>query len=585
MDVHREGIWANGPLEGLWQPEEIHLRQITYSGVKVLQGVYFAVRDPNWKTVPQKQGRTMVTEREGGWRVEQSFKWESEEILFEGELTITSESPERLKFVFRGAALSEFGSNRIGFLILHGAECAGEEILVEATDGTVIRGRFPGRISPHQPFTKIKAFTHFPADGLELTVRMEGAVFEMEDQRNWTDASFKTYSTPLSEPFPRLIRKGDFIEQSIDVTISKAAKFVPSAKGAAIDIEPVQGIDRTEWPALGTEYHPNSEVMGSGDIEVLRSLGLAYLRVEIQPEEPSMPEILEKAIHLARVSGLGLELVVFMDSDQGEAVGTLLDVAVSSGLQISRIIVCPVTTKVCEEGHLHQLRAWRADRNLKTPLIAGTDGFFTEVNRERPPIDIADGVSFSLNPTVHASDSLSLLETLPIQSYCVRDAFGMGAKSVCVSPLTFRMRRNPNATTPEGYHIPEAMQVDERQWTDWGAAWIFGSLKYLAESGVSAVTLLKVTGPVGIFPPGKPAFTSPQVRLLRELEAFRGAHITPCASSQPMKAVALFLEKNWKRTILATNFTEEPQSVSFSWGKWQLTAELDPLKLTSLNVQ
>ena len=29
-----------------------------------------------------------------------------------------------------------------------------------------------------------------------------GDVFEMEDQRNWTDASFKTYCTPLRQPFP-----------------------------------------------------------------------------------------------------------------------------------------------------------------------------------------------------------------------------------------------------------------------------------------------------------------------------------------------------------------------------------------------
>ena len=26
----------------------------------------------------------------------------------------------------------------------------------------------------------------------------EGDLFEMEDQRNWTDGSFKTYSTPLA---------------------------------------------------------------------------------------------------------------------------------------------------------------------------------------------------------------------------------------------------------------------------------------------------------------------------------------------------------------------------------------------------
>ena len=34
-----------------------------------------------------------------------------------------------------------------------------------------------------------------------------GETFEMEDQRNWTDASFKTYCTPLSLPYPIKIIK------------------------------------------------------------------------------------------------------------------------------------------------------------------------------------------------------------------------------------------------------------------------------------------------------------------------------------------------------------------------------------------
>ena len=37
-----------------------------------------------------------------------------------------------------------------------------------------------------------------------LRFAFEGELFELEDQRNWTDASFKTYPTPvaLSDPRP-----------------------------------------------------------------------------------------------------------------------------------------------------------------------------------------------------------------------------------------------------------------------------------------------------------------------------------------------------------------------------------------------
>ena len=69
-------------------------------------------------------------------------------------------------------------------------------------------------ISPHQPAMDIEslAWTH---DGVATRVAFAGEVFEMEDQRNWTDASYKTYSTPLSRPFPVVIPEGGVIEQSI----------------------------------------------------------------------------------------------------------------------------------------------------------------------------------------------------------------------------------------------------------------------------------------------------------------------------------------------------------------------------------
>ena len=55
--------------------------------------------------------------------------------------------------------------------------------------------RQPGDVHVHMFGTATLSF----ADGLRAEA---GDVFEIEDQRNWTDGSFKTYSTPLSLPFP-----------------------------------------------------------------------------------------------------------------------------------------------------------------------------------------------------------------------------------------------------------------------------------------------------------------------------------------------------------------------------------------------
>ena len=55
---------------------------------------------------------------------------------------------------------------------------------------------FPSLVAPHQPFRNVRAILHEVTPGVEVEVRMEGETFETEDQRNWSDASFKTYGTP-----------------------------------------------------------------------------------------------------------------------------------------------------------------------------------------------------------------------------------------------------------------------------------------------------------------------------------------------------------------------------------------------------
>jgi len=48
----------------------------------------------------------------------------------------------------------------------------------------------------------VRAITHEVAPGVRAEVRLLGDVFETEDHRNWTDANFKTYGTPLRLLFP-----------------------------------------------------------------------------------------------------------------------------------------------------------------------------------------------------------------------------------------------------------------------------------------------------------------------------------------------------------------------------------------------
>jgi len=57
-------------------------------------------------------------------------------------------------------------------------------------DGTATIFAFPQVISPSQPFLNIKGMQWKIDENFEALLRFEGDIFETEDQRNWTDASF-----------------------------------------------------------------------------------------------------------------------------------------------------------------------------------------------------------------------------------------------------------------------------------------------------------------------------------------------------------------------------------------------------------
>src|SRR4029079_9182209 len=87
------------------------------------------------------------------------------------------------------------------------------------------QGSFPKSIAPWQPFFDVKGLNYSVA-GMAGSIHFEGDQFEMEDQRNWSDASFKTYCTPQSRPKPMLVRPGDQVQQAVALQINTRAPQV-----------------------------------------------------------------------------------------------------------------------------------------------------------------------------------------------------------------------------------------------------------------------------------------------------------------------------------------------------------------------
>ncbi|MCI8212344.1 hypothetical protein AUC61_22685 [Pseudomonas sp. S25] len=117
-------------------------------------------------------------------------------------------------------ALEDFVTCRAGLMLLHPLKgVVNSPVSVTHSDGSIERGTFPDLIAPAQPFLDIRRLVHSPTPGLTLQWDFSGDVFEMEDQRNWCDASFKTYNRPLAWPCPYRLGKGEHIEQSMSLSL------------------------------------------------------------------------------------------------------------------------------------------------------------------------------------------------------------------------------------------------------------------------------------------------------------------------------------------------------------------------------
>jgi hypothetical protein len=126
-------------------------------------------------------------------------------------------------------------------------ELKGLPCQVTHSGGEVEPGSFPYLVEPQQPFSDISRISHQVA-GATVDIGFFGEVFEMEDQRNWTDASFKTYCRPQAWEQPYEILQNTKIHHG--VRLGFEGEVVPIERPCATYLIPSGRI--VTMPSLGT---------------------------------------------------------------------------------------------------------------------------------------------------------------------------------------------------------------------------------------------------------------------------------------------------------------------------------------------
>ncbi|HYF00587.1 MAG TPA: hypothetical protein VEJ18_16825, partial [Planctomycetota bacterium] len=437
------------------------LRYVRLHGHEAVRRIYVAVRDRNWDTIPARLFNLSVRESGGDhFAVTFDAQCVQGDVDFAWRGTITGSPTGTLTFTMDGEARSTFLRNRIGICVLHPVrECAGAACTVETPEGGHKKGAFPKYIWPHQPFKDIRALWYAPAPGLSIKLAFAGDVFEMEDQRNWTDASFKTYSTPLELPFPVEVSRGTRIQQSVTLSIEEN-KAAPRPATSELTLT-VQGVPSSFLPSVGLASAGSGFVLRPPELERLRVLRPAHLRADVDLSRPDWVDSLHRAEAEARGLATALELAVHLGGDAAEQLQSLKAALAAEKPPLARVLFFHGAEKSTSARTIHQAREVLGPVLGNVPLGAGTNAYFAELNRGEPP-RTAGVVAWSVNPQVHDEDDATLVENLEAQGWTVQSArLFVPERPLAVTPITLRPRFNPNATSPTA----PAPAVDPRQWT------------------------------------------------------------------------------------------------------------------------
>lgn len=563
-----------GPLSLVY--EQGDLRSIRIGGREILRRIYVAIRDCNWGTVPAHLSNVQKEVSGEAFRISYEAENKQRGIDFFWKGTITGDPAGTITFCMEGTARSTFLRNRIGLCILHPIrECAGQECTVEKVDGSTVYGTFPRYIAPCQPFVDVRAISHQVLPGVWAEVRCAGDTFEMEDQRNWTDASYKTYCTPLSLPFPVEVKAGTTVSQSVTLTLRGT---IPGTRGEpsnkAIVFTPV-GVALCPLPRIGLGLASHDQPLSTREIARLRALNPSHLRVDLHLSQPEYESCLRRAACEAQELNVPLEVAIILSDAAEQELKAIRRVLERGKPVVCTWLVFHTSDESTTEEWIRLARSHLTEYDFKAKIGAGTNAYFAELNRHHPPLEVVDLITYTINPQVHAFDNTSLVENLEGQAATVESARQFaGGLPIAISPVTLKPRFNPDATNAApGVGLDELpSQVDVRQMSLFGAAWTAGSLKQLCECGVYSVSYYETTGWRGVMetetgsPPtskfrSSPGSVFPLYHVLADVCEFAGGNVLLSNSSSPLKADGVLVAKGDRARMVLANLGPEPQLV------------------------
>ena len=482
--------------------------------LEVWHGVHWLLRDPHWRTPPLRltgPARTQRTAGSPGWHVDLQGLFEpyaeagvapprvqtTLSVLGEdsGVLTLTGEA-------WLPPDAAPLSLNRIGLCLLHPLSQAGARVEVLHDDGRTTRASLPSLVSPWPPFSGIATLRIALGRGLWAVAELEGDSFELEDQRNNADASFKTYARSNFLPRPFVLAPGERVRQSVRLWVERrrwaasphrlagTAPALLRPHRADDEPGPLDLSDLKVGPARAFELGLAIEVSdlraSLASAAHVAQFGPDVLHLGLHPRQALSDQQLRVLARMLEAAGaqLRLDLLDLRAPQDLHAIHQLAQRLRMAGVEPRAVGVFPSSAEAVQAAR----GAFERSR-----VGGGTADFFVQLNRmDRLPV--LDFLAFTVCPTVHQADDhtvMSSAHALPgmLQTLQARHP----GVPVAIGPSRIAARRSPLgllAPVSEAGPAPLA-GADARDRTVWGTAWAVAQVAASLGSGALAATVTR----------------------------------------------------------------------------------------------
>jgi hypothetical protein len=515
------------------------------SGHEFLRRVFVTVRDEEWQETPPHTWISTVDETGRTAHVEARHTTPRLDVEWRGTLRLGDDERSG-DFEFEAVARRTMSVCRLGLVVLHPVDfMVGARISAEGPHGShlsfiaptiapqpIVDG-VPGAMTP-----SFSALT-IEHEGIgRLTLKFEGDWFELEDQRNWGDASFKTYCTPLSLGFPRTIEAGTQIKQRLQWQFT--ATSIPSATRNHRAPSATHGI----MPRIGRRW--------SNVTTPSQSQGWHYLQLDLA----SPDDLAAVSNSFEHSPAPPLQIAVAADASD-ESLPTYADWIAMRHNRIARILIYGSNRGVPSEASIARWRSSLAERKAgHIQILAATHGYFVEYNRASPAhACFANGIAFPHTATVHSDDPATITDNVStIQDMAATACSLTQASTLILAPLALYY---PAAQRPRTFS-PSLV-----------GPWLTATLIHAAAAGITAVTL------------GDDVIEVTESGLLDSLLRSSGSRVTLLVDEErPKLHAALFHGNDDQATLVAVNLDHAPTTLDAN--RW--SPSLEPSVLESYRV-